>query len=128
MRALVLCSLLCTLLLCFSVFSMEDQAQCPPVSARRKKAPPASCQALERQALLFPSSGSCPEDPERTPCEDLQTMQGQARVPLLGGARGAPTDLVSPSKAQFLRHPRVPSGAGTEAQALGASAPSHWSP
>lgn len=50
-------------------------------------------------------------------------MQVQGRTPLLGGARGAPTGLVSPSKAQFLRCSRVPPGAGTEAQALGASAP-----
>ncbi|XP_059517985.1 protein GPR15LG isoform X3 [Myotis daubentonii] len=43
MRALVIGGLLCTLLLCSSVFSVEDQAQCPlcPPAGRRHPRPPA---------------------------------------------------------------------------------------
>lgn len=63
-------------------------------------------------------------------------MQVQASVPLVGGAWGAPTGLVFPKKGsvpEAPRSPRLPSGAGTEAKALGlpaleASAPNHRSP
>ncbi|XP_015414155.1 PREDICTED: secreted protein C10orf99 homolog isoform X2 [Myotis davidii] len=184
MRALVLCSLLCTLLLCFSVFSVfsVEGKRHPRPPAKPWKGKPCCSQVpdpalrtqkgdggltfsvshllhllatsllagvsvtVEATSLARPrwSQWGGPECPPRaccilrgsvsgpwmagTPCEDLQTMQVQASVPLLGGARGAPTGLVSPSKAQFLRRPWVPPGAGTEAQALGASAPRHWSP
>ncbi|KAF5921935.1 hypothetical protein HPG69_015385, partial [Diceros bicornis minor] len=63
-----------------------------------EKAPQASRPARERPALLSRSSDRCPDEPERTPHEDLQTVQVQATDLGLGGAWSTPTGLVPPAQ------------------------------
>lgn len=51
---------------------------------------------------------TCPLLLPRTPYEDLQTMQVQAKAPTLGGAWGTPTGLVLPKPSSIQLRPSYP--------------------